>query len=230
MEADLFNRLSRCLITHGTRRFVLALLGTAAIDANLDAAVARNGLRGKRRERQRQRRKDKKKPREVKHCISPTGTDLNEFYEIAVPIVAPFCTAVPSGRQWAVASRWAMNASFDATPAEFEPAGDTPLADFIAKFTSVKYVVDPGTAQEKTHAFDNTEDLFTGTQDGFVVANSITMATFHPLSVGEHVVDVFWHLSALHCDGFGDVVEENCLPAGEFKFDTIPFEVKPGHH
>jgi hypothetical protein len=93
----------------------------------------------------------------------------------------------------------------------------------------VKYVVDPGTAQEKTYVFKNKRHLWTGVNlDGFPVVNTLTMGTLQPLSVGQHVVKTFWLFSAMHCDGFGDVLLANCIPAGETHYSTIPLEVKAG--
>jgi hypothetical protein len=96
----------------------------------------------------------------------------------------------------------------------------------------VKYVVDPGTRQEKTYVFGNDDDLgiFNDRELGTVVANTVSLGTLKPLSVGDHVVDSYLLLSAMHCDGFGDVVTDNCLPAGETLFSSVEFEVTPGHN
>jgi hypothetical protein len=48
------------------------------------------------------------------------------------------------------------------------------------------------------------------------------MPRMKPLSVGAHTYEVTWVLSAQHCDGFGTVVQENCLPAGELPIDGGP--------
>jgi hypothetical protein len=74
-------------------------------------------------------------------CIAPNGRDLNAFFGVSARIVAPpFCTQIRAGESWTVASRWVVNDTFASTPAGFLPAGATPLEDFIAKFTAVKYV------------------------------------------------------------------------------------------
>jgi hypothetical protein len=168
-------------------------------------------------------------PRPVPHCISPTAVDLNVRWAISDAIVAPFCTEVNSGRQWVPSNAWFMNFVFDAAPAGFVPAGSTPLEDFIAKFIGVKYVVDPGTKKEKTYIVTNDDDLgIVHTIDAEVV-NPITLGSLKPLSVGDHVVDSYLLFSAMHCDGFGDVVDENCL-SGEAFFQRVEFTVKPGHN
>jgi hypothetical protein len=67
-----------------------------------------------------------------------------------------------------------------------------------------------------------------GVGDGLPLVNTLTMGTLQPLSVGPHVVTTYWVFNAVHCDGFGDVMFENCIPAGETQVLTIPFEVKAG--
>jgi hypothetical protein len=168
--------------------------------------------------------------KEGNHCISPAGVDLNEFYGVSEQIVAPFCAQVGSGEQWTVAGRWLMNDTFKFVPKGFVPAGATPLEDFIAKFVGVRYVVDPGTNHEQTAVFPNGGNLFTGTQEGFVVVNTLTLGTLDPLPDGGHVVELYWSFTAMHCDGLGKVLADNCLPAGETLFTKVAFEVTPGHN
>jgi len=106
---------------------------------------------------------------------------------------------------------------------------DSPLEDFIAKFIGVKYVVDPGTSKEKTYVFGNDDDLGIFNDGITVAANSVSLGTLKPLSVGDHVVDSYLLFSAMHCDGIDSVVEENCLPAGETWYSSVQFTVTPGH-
>jgi hypothetical protein len=63
--------------------------------------------------------------------------------------------------------------------------------------------------------FPNNGNLFTGTLAGFPAVSPITLATLHPLAPGQHVVIQYWVLSAMHCDGFGDSITDNRIPAGE---------------
>jgi hypothetical protein len=169
-------------------------------------------------------------PKAVKPCISPTEVDLNERWGISDAIVAPFCTKVNSGRRWVPSNAWFMNAAFDSVPEEFVPAGATPLEDFVAKFIGVKYVVDPGTSKEKTYVFPNDDSLGIVNIPGTDIVNPITLGSLKPLSVGDHVVDSYLVFGAMHCDGFGDVVDENCLPAGETLYQSVAFKVTPGHN
>jgi hypothetical protein len=169
-------------------------------------------------------------PKTAKPCITPTDVNLNERYGVSDTIVAPFCTEVNSGRRWTVSNAWFMNYSFEAVPEGFEAAGATPLDDFIAKLIGVKYVVDPGTKKEKTYVFGNDDDLGI-VDDGIgIIANAVTLGVLKPLSVGDHVVDSYLLFSAMHCDGYGAVVAENCLPAGEVLFSSVTFTVTPGHN
>jgi hypothetical protein len=107
-----------------------------------------------------------------------------------------------------------MNSSFAAVPPEFVPGGDTLLEDFVA----VKYVVDPGTAMQKTYMIPNRCDLWTGILFGRPHVNTLTLGVLKSLSVGQHRIDRYWIFSAMHYDGFSDVVAESCLPAGETRF------------
>lgn len=168
--------------------------------------------------------------KEGNHCISPSGVDVNELWEVTEAIVAPFCTEIEVGQRWRVAQAWFMNLTFKKVPKGFVPAGSTPLEDFVAKFVGVKYVVDPGTAQEQTYVFTNVGDLGTIADiNGNAVANGLTMGTLAPLSPGWHVVDSYWSMSAMHCDGLGRLVANNCLPAGDTLYQHITFEVTSGH-
>jgi len=169
-------------------------------------------------------------PQAVPPCITPTGIDLNERYGVSEPIVAFFCPEIGSGRHWTVTNGWFMAPTFGVVPPGFVPAGATPLEDFIAKFVGVKYVVDPGTQKEKTYFFANGDDLGTFDDGVTVAANPVTLGALKPLSVGAHVVDSYLLFSAMHCDGIGDVVADNCLPPGETLFTSAQFTVTPGHN
>src|SRR5207249_385501 len=145
-------------------------------------------------------------------------------------LVAPGCAQVGSGEAYRVWAGWWTNYTFDAVPPGFVPAGATPLADFVAKFIAVKYVVDPGTRQEKTYVFPNKGNLWTGTMFGLPHVNTLTLAALKPLPVGQHRIDMYWVLSAMHCDGFSDVIADSCLLAGETRIGAPgrpAFEVTP---
>ncbi|HEY7033526.1 MAG TPA: hypothetical protein VH482_19475 [Thermomicrobiales bacterium] len=163
------------------------------------------------------------------HCVSPGGIDQNEFFGVSAQIVISFCDKIGAGEPWVPAQRWFVNDTFLVVPDGFVPDGNTPLEDYIAKFSGVKFVIDPGTNQEKTVEFPNDGNLFTGTLNGEVVVSPITLGTLEPLAVGKHVVDVYWEFSAMHCDGIDVVIgaDGNCLPAGDTLWiDDLAFKVK----
>ena len=169
-------------------------------------------------------------PKEVPHCITPTAVDLNERYGVSEAIVAFFCPEINSGRHWTVSNAWFVSPTFDAMPDDFVPAGATPLEDYVAKFLGIKYVVDPGTSKEQVYVISNNDDL--GIVDGgaIVAVNPVSLGVLKPLSVGDHVVDSYLLFTAMHCDGFGDILEENCIPAGETLWSSVQFTVTPGHN
>jgi len=169
-------------------------------------------------------------PKDTDHCIAPSGVDLNERYGVAEQIIAPFCAQTDAGQHWTHSAFWLMATSFESVPPQFVPAGDTPLNDFLAKFVSVKYVVDPGTPQQQTYIVPKSDKLWSGVIDGFPAVNTLTLSSLNPLSVGQHVVEVSWVFSAMHCDGVADNISENCFPAGETLYATTAFEVVPGHY
>ena len=159
------------------------------------------------------------------HCISPSGRDVNELWGIDDTIVASFCPEAHAGEKLTTTNVWLMAQTFEAAPEGFVPAGDTPLEDFRAKFGGVRYVIDPGTTQERTYLFDDVTKLGVQETDGFDVVNIVTMGTVHPLSVGSHVMETYWIFNAEHCDGLDDDRFANCFPAGVTPYDRFSFEV-----
>jgi hypothetical protein len=173
--------------------------------------------------------------RNANHCVVSSGVDLNGLFDVPEQIVTgttPSCSEVGSGERWRPSAiPWFLNQSFEVVPDGFVPAGATPLEDFVAKFAGVRYVVDPGTRRERTYAFADVDDLWTGTFAGTPLVSPITLAVLKPLPVGDHEVETYWRFSATHCDGFGNATgpQGNCFPAGETQLPTIQFRVTPGH-
>ena len=245
MNSDTFNRLSQLFGTSRSRRAALvgflgtALMGTAPVNAAKVASDGTSKRGGKgHRKHAKKRRGVGGQATDGNHCITPDGADLNTIYGVSAQIVTGFCPQVGSGEQWVSSGApWSMNTTFKAVPKDFVPAGETPLQDFVAKFQGVKYVIDPGTSQEQTVVFPNTSALFVGsgaqfpsTPDDWVVVSPMTLGTLAPLPVGAHVVDVSWVFSAMHCDGLGKKIADNCLPAGEVPYNVgRGFEVTAGH-
>lgn len=175
------------------------------------------------------------------HCVAPNGLDANEFYGVSQQIVSPFCTQVDAGEHWTVWAFWLTSESFDTVPNGFVPTGSTPLEDFLAKFVGVRYVIDPGTRQERHLFFPANGRTFaapTPVRPGLLVVTPLTFTIARPLSVGDHVVRVSWVMSDTHCDGLGDDPAINCIPAGESlrpvaagtQLGTVHFEVTPRAH
>lgn len=177
-------------------------------------------------------------------CIIQTGAgpvDLNVFYGVSAQIVIPPCSHVVSGKRWTVGAVWTMNSAFASTAPGFVPAGSTPLADFLAKFSSLKYVVDPGTDEQKTYIVPNGPKLWVGSSpvgNGLPTVNTLTLTTLPPLSVGQHLVDAYWTFNGMHCDGLGSVVTSgqiagsgaNCITGGEHLYWAVPFQVTANSH
>jgi hypothetical protein len=154
------------------------------------------------------------------HCVFPDGTDFNEIWGVTEAVVWFNCTTIGAGEDWRVANTWGMKNKFQAKPKGFEPAGDTPLADFLAKFVGVKVVVDAGTPGEQVYVFTDTAQLLVNDN----AVNAVTMGVMPPLPVGQHVVDAYWTMSAMHCDGFPKP-KGGCLPAGDSLGFSTGFEV-----
>lgn len=232
-----FDNLACRFYSRSTRRSAMGLLLGMALMGGAPASAARKGRRPKAKhrrkatERQRHEVAAQGRNNSAPHCISPSGLDLNAFYGVAEQVVATFCPPVHAGHSWRPASRWDTAPNFEAydeLPPGFEPVGDTPQEDFVAKFQAATYVVDPGTRQETAVVFPKDARLFTLQQDDFAVTSPITLGVLKPLSVGDHAVDIHWRLSAMHCDGFGDEPGVNCLAAGDFFYGRWEFTVTPG--
>jgi hypothetical protein len=237
MDSQALDRFRRLFSTPGTRRSVLtALVGAGLIGRSLTPAEAKTGHQARERRRGKRSRKKmsgtKAQGKSENHCIAPDGVDLNKLYNISAQFVTGFCKEVGSGEKWlAPGAPWFMGHGFDAVPDDFAPQGATPLEDFFAKFVEIKYVIDPGTNKEKSVVLPKDGNLFQGEIDGFVVSSPATLGVLQPLSVGKHTVETYWVLSGLHCDGLGDVVDENCLPAGETLYARVrDFSVARGHN
>jgi hypothetical protein len=246
MATNTVDRLSHLFSVHGTRRSACrTLLGTAGLALAHDTAGAKGKRHARAKHRDTARRKHnrgasaQKKARNA--CTTPFGLDLNALYGVSAQIVNGFCAEVGSGEKWIAAGPpWFVNDTFESVPEDgFQPApgATTPLEDFRAKFTELKLVIDPDTKHEETVRFPTSDQLFTGPGDafpgnpeGWVLISPIALGTAKPLPVGDHVVDVYWVFSDVHCDGVAPSLAENCFPAGDTLFLTVAFKVKPGHH
>ena len=245
MDTGTFARLSRLCGACGSRRAVLgAVLGTALLETSMGTAAAKpeppspgtspgkSRRHGTRRGKHKGHVQGQAKTKSGNHCISPsTGADLNEFFGISAQIVTGFCAEVGAGEPWTTGGPWFMAQRFEAVPEGFTPVGTTPLEDFIAKFTALKLVIDPGTHQETIVVFPHDGNLFVDPDfNGAVFVSPTTLGLLNPEPVGEHEVAVSWVFSAMHCDGIAANIAQNCFPAGETHYFSVAFAVTPGHH
>ena len=160
-------------------------------------------------------------------CFRPDGVNLNELYGVSYRIITRTCNQAVAGERWVQPAAWFMAPTFEAVPDEFVPAGSTPLEDFVAKFTAVRYVVDAGTKHERTYVVPTSDRLWIGELEGLSAVNTVTLASLKPVSVGQHTIAVYWTFSAMHCDGLAANAVENCFPAGETFYTATAFEVLP---
>jgi hypothetical protein len=161
------------------------------------------------------------------HCDSPSGIDLNEAYDTDDAFATLFCSDGHAGDWWRPLVRWVGAPTHDVTPEGYEPVGETPQLDFLAKLASTRYVIDAGTGHEQALTFDPDELLIvTGTlADGseFVAYTP----RLHPLTPGEHTIDLYATMSAESWDGLG-LQEEHRLPPGELLLISVTLTVHAG--
>jgi hypothetical protein len=241
MNTITFDRLSRLIDVTGTRRAAFrTLLGAGVLGTIQGTAQAKGKAQGTRKN-SRGRVSARRRTRQGNHCMTPSGADLNAVFDISAQIVAqnppapPFfrgCDKVGTGERWTVAQQtWIMPQAFVEVPDQFVPAGETPLADFLAKFKAVKYVIDRGTKRERTVVIPASNDLFVVDADeGFDIVSATPLGTLKPLPVGPHVVETYWMFRAMHCDGLGPDPALQCFPAGETLLNSVNFRVTPGHN
>ncbi len=160
------------------------------------------------------------------HCISPAGDDLNEVFGTTDAFVAPFCTEVPTGDRWRAVLRVQVAGSDYVLPAGYVPSRALLDQDFLAKFVSSRFVVDAGTAQERSYTFSVRELVIeTGVlPDGSRFARWVT-PSMHPLPPGDHTVDEYVTLTADFWDGLGLDPGLNLVPAGESLAGSVQFRV-----
>jgi hypothetical protein len=242
MNTITFDRLSRVIGVIGSRRAAFrTMLGAGLLGTTQGPAAAKGNAHGKRKKNSRDRVSARRRTSQGNHCITPSGADLNAVFGIPAQIVAqnppepPFfqgCDKVGTGERWTVAQQtWIMPPAFVEVPSRWAPAGETPLADFLAKFTGVKYVIDRGTKRERTVVIPTNNDLFVVDADeGFVVVRATPLGTLRPLPVGPHKVEAYWMFSAMHCDGLGPDPALQCFAAGETLLSSVKFRVTPGHN
>ena len=95
---------------------------------------------------------------------------------------------------------WATATSYEDAPSPHPLAAETPMEDFLAKFVAMRFVVDPGTRQERSYRFAAAELLRLGTTDQFEPGPALPVANFlatlPPLPPGGHHYEAFIEMSA----------------------------------
>ena len=174
---------------------------------------------------------------DANRCINAFGVDLNALYGMSDQFRTFDCRAISAGEHWIRPLWWITDDSEgNIYPAGYTPTLPAPVDDFVAKLVAVKFVVDPGTRQQQTLTFNagpitrtdiNIEQLEpTG---GPPLPMASILPRVRPLSVGDHFIEGYVVLNALHCDGLGDS-EFNCLPAGETLYLAHPVVVTTPAH
>jgi hypothetical protein len=169
-------------------------------------------------------------------CVKEDGVNLNEVLGVTARIVRPFdgCYEVLAGESYvALGGHWYTDASYANAPSPYALAAATPMEDFLAKLVAVRYVIDPGSRQERTYRFAAGDVVKLRTLDQvYTDAPALPVALFvaelPPLRPDRdgHSFQVFVEMSAGHCDGLG-TASGNCFPEGESLLSACPFGVSP---
>jgi|GEM_PF-2322739 len=193
---------------------------------------------------------------ENNHCINPAGVDLNseDWYGLSEQIMGPaFCSTPPFSGHFVVNSgefavaplRWIVNNApaegeddlvpllypegYEPACSSVEPDDCSPVADALAKFTSIRVTVD-----DKKEYVYAAEDIVRITSTPFGFPNEFYQIFYlpriPPQAVGDHVLKYYWTVSDTLCNGWSLA----CLPTGENPFlnggisNVINFTVVPG--
>ena len=180
------------------------------------------------------------------HCFTPSGADANEVLGVSEQLVifdAPAeagCGPVSTGEFWIPVANagWITNTSFEIVPPEYEPPATTPMQDFLSKAETITYVIDSGSARERTYRYRvqdvvkiDTVDEFSpfvfGGQEPWPKPYPIAqfLAKLPPLPPGQHTYTAALHMSARTCDGLGSTEGFNCIGPGSYVLCTLPFTV-----
>jgi uncharacterized delta-60 repeat protein len=160
--------------------------------------------------------------REVHSCVNGSFVDLNAVFGVPEQFVCG--QTINAGEPWRPLVFWFVGDAYYEVPPGYVPAAETPLADLVGKLKAVKVVVDGGTKQERTTLFSPAQALRTDVtldqlvRDAPPFPMAVTLPRMQPLEVGKHTVEVVWVLIAMHCDGLGASVADDCLPAGNASF------------
>ena len=162
--------------------------------------------------------------RQTNNCVHPTsGISLNELFNAPEQFVGPICTGLSAGEHWRAITNWYAAETADAVyPPGYVPLYANPIDDVLAKAT-IKVVVDGGTKHEKQYWFYPSDEAFRmdvrihDLNPAFPdMPSFFVIPRMPPLTPGHHTHQLFWVMSAEHCDGTSTDYDTACLPAGEF--------------
>ena len=129
------------------------------------------------------------------------------------------------------------NTSFEIVPAGYAPSAATPMEDFLSKAETITYIIDAGTAREKTYRYRVQDIVKVDTVGEFTAywfpepyPIAQFLAKLPPLPPGQHTYHTELEMSALSCDGIGtdiDTGAANCISPGTIRLcGPIPFTVE----
>ena len=145
-------------------------------------------------------------------CVKDDGVNLNEVLGVTARIVRTFdgCYEVLAGESYVPLSNWYTDVSYANAPSTYPLAAATPMEDFLAKLVAIRYVIDPGSRQERTYRFAAGDVVKLRTLDQLYTDEpalpvALFVAELPPLRPDRdgHSFQVFVEMSAGHCDGLG---------------------------
>jgi hypothetical protein len=168
---------------------------------------------------------------EDNHCVSPEGVDANQLLGISEQLLEPGQCEPEVGDFWVpfTTASWTVNSSWQ-VPADYTPSAPTPLEDFVSKVRSMTYIVDAGTARERSYRFRAQDIMDVRSIRDFLPVtgpdfpSALFLAKLPPLPAGDHTFDAVLEMSARSCDGFG-TGPSNCLDAGTTRLGRCTFKV-----
>jgi hypothetical protein len=187
-------------------------------------------------------------------CRSDNGTDVERYFGLRGDAIwlnlqgrQPPCLTVVQGHTFVRTHGWIAQVPSRAVyPDDYRPARRAPMADFLSKLTQARYVISRDGQVEITRTVSGPAlfaraqlgrfgDLFVAPDTTLVPGVTIprrapewtTLEPFDsaPLPLGEHTVEIYWTLTARHCDGFATDPVNNCVAAGESLSTSTTFTV-----
>jgi hypothetical protein len=111
-------------------------------------------------------------------------------------------------------------------PSGYAPSRPLLDEDFLAKFVSARFVVDAGSARQRSYNFPLRRLVIQKgvLPDGSRFVRWVT-PSLRPLPPGDHTVDEYETLTSVFWDGLGLDPAVNSIPAGESADGSVQFRV-----